>query len=142
MTPIGPKVAPPTPAEEREAYKRATERDGNRCQRCLRDCGRGAISRDHRKDRGRGGKTRASNLQLLGGTGTTGCHGWKTSHPVEAVAEGWSVPSWADPAEWPARRWLPTTWGTVRPAWVLYDDAGHWTEIDESDAHQRMGVAA
>ena len=32
-----------------------------------------------------------SNLALLCGTGTTGCHGWITAHPDEAYADGWAV---------------------------------------------------
>ena len=34
----------------------------------------------------------------LCGSGTTGCHGHITSHPKLAREQGWSVPSWADPA--------------------------------------------
>lgn len=140
MTPFLPKPIKPTAAEERRAYAMVTERDEDRCQRCLRYCG--PTNRDHRKDRGRGGLTVVSNLQCLGGSGTTGCHGWKTANPTDAIAEGWSVPSWGEPADWPARRYVPTQWGTVRPAWVLYGDDGSITEIDEEEARDRMGLAA
>lgn len=138
---IGPKTEKPTSAEERRAYTLVTARDDDLCQRCLRNCGPGT-SRDHRKARSRGGLTVASNLQVLGGTGTAGCHGWKEGHPQDALAEGWSVPSWADPADWPARRWLPTSWNTLRPAWVLYTDGGDWDEISEDEARDRMGLAS
>ena len=103
---IAPKVAKPTPAEEREAYRLVTIRDNDTCQRCLRNCG--PSNRDHRQDRSVGGRTSVVNLQILGGSGTTGCHGWKTANPRDAQAEGWAVPGWADPHEYPARRWLPT----------------------------------
>lgn len=135
---IGPKVTPPTPAEERDAYELATLRDSGTCQRCRRAAG---ANRDHRKNRSQGGLTLASNLQLLCGTGTTGCHGWTTTHPAEAVAEGWAVPGWADPREWPARRWIRTVFG-LRLGWVLYDDAGGWVEISEAEAYERMGKEA
>jgi hypothetical protein len=127
----------PTPADEADAYELATLRDGDTCQRCLRNCGWGVTSRDHRKDRSVGGLTVVSNLQVLGGTGTTGCHGWKSAHPAEAVAEGWAVPGYADPAEWPARRWMRTVAGR-RLAWVLYSDDGGVTEITEEEARERM----
>ena len=133
---IAPKTPKPTPAEERDAYELVTLRDAHTCQRCRRNCG--PFNRDHRKNRSQGGQTRPSNLQGLGGTGCTGCHGWKTSHPAEAIAEGWAVPSWGDPAKWPARRWIGTELGTVRLAWVLYDDAGGWLEVTDAEAMERM----
>src|SRR5690606_40618483 len=120
---IGPKTVKPTPREEREAYELATLRDRDTCQRCRRNCGQGFTSRDHRKGRGVGGLTVVSNLRVLGGTGTLGCHGWKTANPAAALEEGWAVPGYATPAEWPARRWLRGEHGIVRLAWVLYDDA-------------------
>ena len=131
---IGPKVAKPTAAEERAAYALATERDNDTCQRCLRNCG--PINRDHRRGRGVGGRTVASNLQLLGGSGTTGCHGWKTTYPADAIAEGWAVPGGQDPAEWPARRWVHSRFGFA-PAWVLYDDVGGFRIIADSEAEER-----
>lgn len=132
---IGQKVAKPTSAQEADAYELATLRDSNTCQRCRRNCG--PIARDHRKNRGQGGWTIPSNLQCLG----LGCHTWKTEHPEDAVVEGWAVPGFpmAVPREWPARRWLATEHGMLRLAWVLYDDAGLWEEIDEAEALERMG---
>ena len=134
---IAPKVQRPTAAEERLAYEIATVRDGDLCQRCRRDCG--PIARDHRKNRSQGGPTLAHNLHLLG----LRCHQWATEHPLLAVAEGWAVPGWADPREWPARRWLSTMYGTHRLGWALLDDVGGWTEISEENARERMeGTAA
>lgn len=133
---IGPKTVRPSKADERDAYELVTLRDSDTCQRCRRAQG---TNRDHRKNRSQGGWTVASNLQLLCGTGTTGCHGWATQHPADAVTDGWAVPGWADPAEWPARRWMRTDHGMVRPAWVLYGDDGSVTEIPEHLAHELMG---
>lgn len=130
---ITPKLERPSKKDDSEAYNLATARDENTCQRCLRDCG--PIARDHRQNR-MPGNTIASNLQALG----LRCHVWKTEHPADALAEGWAVPRWANPHEWPARRWVPTSRGTVLAAWVIYDDAGGWVEIPETEAFQRMGI--
>lgn len=134
---IGPKVAKPTKAQEADAYELATLRDSGTCQRCRRAAG---TNRDHRKNRSQGGLTVASNLQLLCGTGTTGCHGFVTGHPADAIADGWAVPGWANPAEWPARRWVKSVYG-LRLAWVLLDDEGGVHEIAEHLAHELMGGA-
>lgn len=138
---IAPKVTPPTPRAEREAYELVTIRDADTCQRCRRNCG--PVARDHRKNRSQGGWTVVSDLQCLG----LGCHTWKTENPADAVADGWAVPAWADWREWPARRWLPTGFGTLRLAWVLYldregIDGNWWIEIPEYEAHERMGREA
>lgn len=135
---IGPKEPKPTAREEREAYEIATLRDLDTCQRCRRNCGQGFTSRDHRKGRGVGGLTLASNLQVLGGTGTLGCHGWKTENPAAAIEEGWAVPGYAKPAEWPARRWFHTMAGILALGWCLYSDDGQITRITEEEARQRM----
>ncbi|WP_242089205.1 HNH endonuclease [Curtobacterium sp. DN_7.5] len=129
---IGPKTSAPTAAEESRAYALVTERDEERCQRCHRG---GVAQRDHRKNRSQGGRTAASNLHLL----CPDCHLWKTDHPVEAAHDGWGVPGWADPATFPARRWLRTELGTLRQAWVLYDDVGTWREISAEQARRQMG---
>jgi hypothetical protein len=129
---IGPKVLKPSKAEEADAYELATLRDRDTCQRCRRNCGPSA--RDHRKNRSQAGLTVASNLQVLG----LDCHLWKTEHPEAALEQGYAVPSWGDPAEWPARRWIKTDNGTVREGWVLYDDDGTYEEITEAEAMERM----
>lgn len=134
---ILPKTPKPTAAEERRAYQIATYRDGGEivdggiCQMCLRDCG--PTARDHRQNR-QPGNTVAANLQVLG----LEHHTWKTEHPEDAVAEGWAVPSWADPLVWPARRWRQTVHGMVALAWCLYDNKGgvHW--ITDEEALRRM----
>lgn len=133
---IGPKDVPATSKEERAAYRAVTIRDDGKCQRCLRDCG--PVQRDHRKNRSQGGRTDLINLVLLG----MNCHIWKTEHPAAAVTEGFAVPGWANPAQFPARRWLPTPHGTYRAAWVLLKLDGTWVEVTEQDAaHRRHGRA-
>lgn len=127
---IGPKVDRPTAADERRAYAIASERDEHRCQKCHR----GPAQRDHRKNRSQGGRTVASNLLLLCPT----CHLWKTDHPVEAVQQGWAVPGWADPAEWPTRRYFRTEWGTYQAGWARLTDDGRVIRISDSEARRRM----
>jgi hypothetical protein len=56
------------------------------------------FSRHHRLPRGRGGENRLSNLLLLCGSGTTGCHGLLESQRVLAYANGWLVHTGEDPA--------------------------------------------
>ena len=133
---IGPKVAKPSKADERDAYELVTLRDKDTCQRCRHDCG--PSNRDHRQNRSQCGRTIVCNLQILGGTGTTGCHGWATANPTLAVQEGWACPGWADPATWPARRWLPGPRGPMRLSWVLYDNAGGWQELTDAQAKAAM----
>lgn len=128
---ILPKTPKPTPREKELAYELATERDNDTCQRCLRDCG--PIARDHRQNR-QPGNTTTANLQLLG----LRCHQWKTEHPREAIREGWAVPSYADPKEWPARRWFKGDYGIVTLGWVLYRDDGKFLEITDEEAQRRM----
>lgn len=129
---IEPKTAKPSKADEADAYELATLRDKDTCQRCLRDCGPNA--RDHRRNRSQGGLTVASNLQVLG----LRCHQWKSESPKDALAEGWAVPSWGDPARWPARRWFRTDVGTLRLGWCTYDNAGNVAEVTEAEAHELM----
>lgn len=128
---ITQKTPKPSKSDEHDAYELATLRDGNRCQRCLRDCG--PIARDHRQNR-QPGNTIVPNLQCLG----LRCHQWKTEHSRDALAEGWAVPSWADPREWPARRWFTGEFGIKTLGWVLYRDDGGVLEITESEAVHRM----
>src|SRR5215475_530537 len=92
-------------------------RDGYRCARCGQACGPGTsapYSIQHRKARGVGGGNEMSNLILLCGTGTTGCHG---QCELRRGAEAWGgywLPSYVDPRSYP----------------VLYfdaaDDEGGW----------------
>jgi len=129
---IGQKNPRPGRADEKQAYAITTNRDDLTCQRCLGWCG--APQRDHRKNRSQGGLTLASKLQLLGLV----CHEWKTDHPRKAPEDGWAVPGWADPREWPTRRWFRTPLNTVRKGWALLDDVGGVHEISEDEARKRV----
>jgi hypothetical protein len=132
---IGPKVPRQTSGDERRAREVVRGRDDGRCVRCRRH---GPANWDHRKNASQGGLWAPSNGQLLCGSGTTGCHGWKTSNPAEAIAEGWAVPGWADPLVWPARRWVATSLGTLKKVWVLYDDRGGFKQITDDEAARRL----
>jgi hypothetical protein len=70
----------------------------------------------HRKNRSQGGAHDLSNALHLCGSGTTGCHGMVTEHPQDAFDNGWSVRSFAVPAETPVKR---------MGSWVLLDDLGY-----------------
>lgn len=130
---IGPKAPKPTPVEERQARAAVKGRDGGRCVRC----GGLANNFDHRRNSSQGGQIVASNGQLLCGTGTTGCHGWKTSHPAEAIATGYAVPGYADPAFWPAAR----SFGDVTE-WCLYTDDAQIVPISQVAAARLRGELA
>lgn len=63
-----------------------------RAHGCCEICGvYGANNAHHRRNRSQGGTDTLSNLMLLCGSGTTGCHGHVTEHPEEAVEEGWAI---------------------------------------------------
>lgn len=136
---IAPKPSKQTAADERRARAIVTERDSGVCVKCHLVHPLHGVNFDHRKNKGQGGLWAASNGQLLCGSGTTGCHGWKTQNPAQAAAEGWAVPAWADPLTYPARRWVsrPGRW-TQSLAWVLYRDDGQWEEITAENAERRI----
>jgi hypothetical protein len=77
------------PLKTRELVR---ERDRGSCRRC----GKPGNNIHHRITRGMGGSRRAevndlSVLVTLCGSGTTGCHGYVTSHPAYAFESGWSI---------------------------------------------------
>lgn len=135
---IAPRAPKQTAADERRARAIVTERDGGACVKCHRAHPVHGVNWDHRKNRGQGGLWAASNGQLLCGSGTTGCHGWKTQNPAAAAAEGWAVPAWADPLTYPARRYVEGLYGILRLQWVLYRDDGQWEEITVENAERRI----
>jgi len=136
---ILPKKPKQTKADETDARELVNLRDNGVCVKCLRIDPFFGVNFDHRVNRSQGGEWSASNGQLMCGSGTTRCHGWATGNPQEAIAEGYAAPGYAEPSEWPARRWLKSAFG-LRLAWVLYDDQGGVTEITESDRLERMGL--
>lgn len=111
---IGQRPVKLTKAQEREAYRVATERDKGRCQRCGSN---GVTHRDHRQGRDAYNTTPA-NLQLL----CVECHQWKTDNLKVACLKGFAVSQWHRPELWPARR--------IDVGWVQYFDApdenGKW----------------
>ena len=74
----------------------------------------------HRKNRSQGGGNSLSNAMHLCGSGTTGCHGMVTEHPSDSFDNGWSVKSFANPADIVVKR---------QGEWVLLDDLGYVTPV-------------
>lgn len=71
------------------------KRSGGVCEGCGH---RPAVEKHHRKYKSRGGKDEVVNLLHLCGWGNhTGCHG--VAHSTRGHELGWSVNSWADPAD-------------------------------------------
>lgn len=93
-------------ARTRAVVKHRAERYGYPvCERCGRASGTNV---HHRRPRGLGGSkdlatNLPSNLLLLCGSGTTGCHGWIESQRTEAKANGWLLEQWQSPLETPVR---------------------------------------
>lgn len=103
---ISPKVDRPTVADARSGWVITTERDGELCQRCLRDCG--PLAREHLQNR-MPGNTVASNLNCLG----LACHIWKTEHRGPRSRTGGRYPGGRTCSSAP-RRWFRTEIGTRR----------------------------
>lgn len=99
------------------------DRDNRCCVRCGVSLYAVTGSRHHRKLRSqcsRQEKHTASNLILLCGSGTTGCHGWVHAHPELAYESGLMVHAWDDPALVPVE--------TKRYGTVLLDNQGGMKE--------------
>jgi hypothetical protein len=93
------------------------ERDQWRCVRCGVFCGSTASSVHHLVLGNRSNNV-ASNLILLCGSGTTGCHGWVHAHPKKAREGGWIRSRHAQsPADMPVLYDQPG-----RKGWYLLDD--------------------
>ena len=86
-----------TPQTVRVAFFHREQEACFRCRRPLRFEGRGiGWSAHHRKPRGSGGTSNPAiasitNLLVLCGSGTTGCHGWVESHRAKAEEIGYLV---------------------------------------------------
>ena len=94
-------------------------RAGGRCERCGKALN-GPHSVHHRQPRGMGGPSNPevnnpSNLLVLCGTGTTGCHGWIESNREYATLRGFLVPRPLHPADTPVQL-HDTRWVTLDPA--------------------------
>ncbi|WP_435109776.1 HNH endonuclease [Nocardiopsis synnemataformans] len=91
-------------------------RDAGSCAWCGATIS-GAHSLQHRRARGMGGSAAAdtntaSNLVLVCGTATTGCHRLIEAHPAAARARGFRVDQGRDPAAAPIT--YQTPFGAVR----------------------------
>ena len=73
------------------------ERAEGRCElRIPGVCGKGMaaflpLNRHHRKPRGQGGENSLSNVLILCGSGTCGCHGYVEHNRTEAYEKGWLI---------------------------------------------------
>lgn len=97
---VAQRAAQADTGPSRRARLMVLERDGYACARCGRPCGPGIArySIQHRVARGVGGGNELSNLVLLDGTATTGCHGDVESRQLpEDQARGYRLESWQDP---------------------------------------------
>ena len=103
------------------------ERAGHYCECCGKVCGDFALH--HRKLRSQGGKDEPANLIAT----HHACHNLGTHsihlNPSVAKKNGWIVPSWADPTEYPLT--LPD--GRK----VLLDNEGNYLEIEGDDGTDR-----
>ena len=90
-----PRDTGPSPA----VRKLVLERDGHACVCCGVSIDGRPYSLQHRKRRSQGGDNSASNLIVVLGTGTTGCHERIDSRrDPHDEAKGYTVRSWQDPA--------------------------------------------
>jgi hypothetical protein len=102
-----------------------------RAQDCCERCGlHGANNAHHRKNQSQGGHDRLSNLLLLCGSGTTGCHGFVTTNPTMSIVQGWTVPREEDPAEYVLFRFDLTVGDRVL---VRLDDDGTIHHPDDTE---------
>ena len=91
-----------------------------RCERCgTRESEYWSLH--HRRPRGMGGSKNPalnapSNILLLCGSGTTGCHGWVESNRAEAYETGLLLHMWQIARETPVTLWHGT--------FLLDDDGG------------------
>lgn len=94
-----------------------------RAHDCCEMCGlHGATNAHHRRNQSQGGHDRLSNLLLLCGSGTTGCHGFVTTEPAIAKRMGWTVRPISEPADIPVWRFDRTLGYRVL---VKLDDEGN-----------------
>lgn len=79
---------------ERAGRRLVRERSRGVCEVCSR---RRATNAHHRLNRSQGGTWDPANLLHLCGSGTTGCHGFITTHPAIARDRGWTLRRGQDP---------------------------------------------
>lgn len=84
----------------------------------------------HRKNVSQGGTDELSNLLLVCGSGTTGCHGWITEHPGEAKRMGWSMWRSNDPP------FVPVFY---RGSWARLDNTGNVHLLKRGEVRNELG---
>lgn len=111
------------------------KRDGNRD----RGTGQGGrrFNLHHRRLRSQGGLHVAEDLVSLGGSGTTGMHGWVHAHPAAAIKLGLIVQSHHDPLDVPAFLSVPLA-ARARFGWFHLNEDGTQTQIDDALAHEQL----
>lgn len=130
-----PKRTPQTVKDRNDAYQLATLRD----MTCVK-CHRGVPNRHHRQGRDRYNSI-PSNLILLCGSGSTGCHGEIHAHPAESRAHGFIVSSYIpieEICEIPVLLWRRVDGVVMKRTWALLNDDGDVTWIGPRDARERM----
>jgi hypothetical protein len=120
---LGRKTAARDTGPSRKVRALVLERDGHACV-C---CGQSVIGRpyslQHRQRRSQGGTNALSNLVVVLGTGTTGCHERIDSRrDPHGEARGYTVRSWQDPALVPVM--IFSEGGSGIAAW-LTDEGGY-----------------
>jgi len=113
-------------------------RDHYACVRCGKSLHVTSGSRHHRQRRAIGGH-QVSNVILLCGSGTTGCHGWVHAHPREARAAGWIVRAegLVAPETTPVQ---VVAAGQGSPLiWVMLSPQGRQMKIPDTLAHSMIG---
>lgn len=120
-------------------------RDESICQWCglYVDTATGDYSLQHRRARGMGGSSLPdtdlpSNLVLVHGSATTGCHGHIESHREEAIARGFNVPQSTF-----RRPSVPATVPLLAKAgpagrWYRFDDNGDRATVHPIDAEEHL----
>jgi hypothetical protein len=89
--------------ERKRTRELVLERDLNRCQAYIQGCTLHATDVHEIKSRARGGNFVASGTDLSNFLSLCrSCHSFITTHPALAEKWGFSVPSWATPAEYRA----------------------------------------
>lgn len=97
---------------------------------CCEMCGKpGANNAHHRRNQSQGGRDTLSNLLLLCGSGTTGCHGFVTTEPQIAKRMGWTVRRISEPEDIGVWRFDHTVGTRVC---VLLDDQGNYQPVESA----------
>ena len=115
-------------AERKATRELVLARDLNRCQAYIQGCTLHATDVHEIKSRARGG-----NIVAVGGDLTNflslcrSCHSFITTHPAWAERHGFSVPSWASPAEFRKAERARVMFGRGIDV-ILEDDDGEETD--------------